>query len=150
MGTFFDVKVNNFQFLNCPRILWCTNYCKLCCVCVCVCVSVCMCVSSSTAGCLPLKVIFQKRLFSNKRSSSIEGHLPLKVVFHQRSSSTEDCLPPTITLWLILYLWEQSTNLSLLPAMHDAWFMIHDAWFMMHDSWCMMNDAWWIMHDVTP
>ena len=75
---------------------------------------------SSTKGHLPLKVVFQWRLSSTKgflppkvifhrRPSSTEGHLPPKVVFHQRLSSTGGRLSPTITPWLILYLWEQST-----------------------------------------
>ena len=81
--------------------------------------------SSSTEGHLSPKVVFHQML------SSTEGSLPLKDLFHWRLSSTKGRLPPAITHWLILYLWEQPTNLSLLPAMHGAWCLMHDAWCMM-------------------
>ena len=66
--------------------------------------------SSSTKGCLPLKVIFHQTVVFLQRSSFTEGHLPPKVVFHWRLSSTKGRLPPTITPWLIIYLWEKSTH----------------------------------------
>ena len=58
---------------------------------------------SSTQGCFSPKVVF------HIRSSSTKGLPSPKVIFHQRSSSTEGHLPPTITPWLILYLWALST-----------------------------------------
>ena len=76
--------------------------------------------SSSTEGCLPPKVVFnwrspttegclpQKVIF-HRRSSSTKCRLLPKVVSHWRSSSTKGHLPQTITPWLILYLWKQST-----------------------------------------
>ena len=70
---------------------------------------------SSTEGHLPPKFVFHWRLSSTKgpllskvffhrRVSSTEG-----IVLHRRSPSTKDRLPPNITPWLILYLWEQSS-----------------------------------------
>ena len=87
--------------------------------------------SFSTKGCLSTKVIF------HRKSSSTEGRLPPKVFFHQRSSSnrgglplkvssTKGCLPPNITLWFILYLWEQSTYQI------SAFYLQ----YMMLDAWC--------------
>ena len=56
--------------------------------------------SSSTVGRLPPKVviqpnvIFQPKVVFHRKSSSTEGCLPLKVVFHRRLSSNRGRLPP--------------------------------------------------------
>ena len=80
--------------------------------------------SSSTEGHLPPKVVFHRRLSSTKSFIPTEGYLPTKIVFKRRASSTEGRLQPTITPWLILNLWEQTTyqiSASYLKCkMHDA------------------------------
>ena len=115
---------------------------------------------SSTEGHLLMKVVF------HQRSSSTECRLPQDVVFHRRSSSTEGRLPEKVistkgrlppkvvfhrklssiyhnTFVHLIFVWAVNiSNLSFLPAMHDAWCMMLDAWCTMHDAWCMMHDAW--------
>ena len=88
--------------------------------------------SSSTEGGFPPKVIFHQRLSStecslppkviyHRRSSSYEGHFSPNVILHRRSSSTKSRLPLTITPWLILYLWEQSTFQISAPYLKFFW-----------------------------
>ena len=87
--------------------------------------------SSSTKGCLQPKVVFHQRSSSHRRLSSNEGCLPTKVVFRRRVSSTEGRLPMKVSstyhntlIDLIFVRAVNIPNLSLLPAMHDAWCMM--------------------------
>ena len=91
-----------------------------------------------TEGHLPMKVVFHQRSSSHRRSSSnkgrlpTDGRLPTKVVLHRMSSSTYH----NTLVHLIFVRAANIPNLSLLPAMHDAWCLMLDSWCMMHDEWC--------------